>query len=85
MQRVVDAVEVVEEAGHRRDFDNLPFIVVLLHPLEQGIVDCMGVDGQLLRPGQRRLLRFAERTLFEVQQRRQLALPRSVPRSLRGV
>jgi hypothetical protein len=46
VQCVVHAVEVVEDTGHRRDLDDLSFIVVLPEALEQVIADVFGRDRQ---------------------------------------
>ena len=54
-------------------------------PREQRVVDRVRIFGELLRVGQGRFLRVAERPALEVGERRELLLRRTVPRSLRGV
>jgi hypothetical protein len=54
-------------------------------PREQGVVDAVGVERQLLRIRERRLLRVGERAALEVEERLEVLLRRAMPRSLRGV
>ena len=85
MQGVVHTVEIVEETGHGRDFDDLAFIVVPAQAREQFVVDPLRIDRELLRVCECRFLGIAERACLKVEQLRELILARSVPRSLRGV
>jgi len=84
-QRIVDPIEVVEESCHRRDLYDLAFVVELPEPGEHCVIDRVGLDRELSRVSKSRLFRVAERTAIEFQQRRELLLGGSMPRSLRGV
>jgi hypothetical protein len=58
---------------------------MLPQPREQSIVDAERVDGQSPRVCERCFLRIRERAALEIEQRLQLILTCSMPRSLRGV
>ena len=85
LQRVIHTIEVIEQPRHRRDLDDLPFVVMPAKAREQRVVDAEGVDRQLLRVGQRRFLLLVERTALEIENLLELRVGRSMPRSLRGV
>ena len=52
---------------------------------EERVINRVRLERQLFRVREGRLLRVGERAVLEIGQRLQLFLPRSVPRSLRGV
>jgi hypothetical protein len=85
LQRVIHTIEVIEQSGHRRDLDDLAFVVLPAKPREERVVDAIGVDGQLLRVCERRLFLLIERSALEIENRLELSVRRAVPRSLRGV
>jgi hypothetical protein len=85
VQSVIHAIEIVEQAGHRGNLDDLSFIVVLAQTREHRIVDFVRIERELLRIRQRRLFFLIERPVLEIEQRFDLRFLRSVPRSLRSV
>ena len=85
MERVVDTVEIVEQAGHRRNLDDLSVVEVSAEPLEERLVDSMRIERQLPRISEGGLLLLVERTILEVEKSGDLFLTRAVPRSLRGM
>ena len=54
-------------------------------PREQSVVDCVRVERELLRIGERSFLGVGERAVLEIEERVELLAGRAVPRSLRGV
>lgn len=58
---------------------------MLTQSSEQGVVDAVRIESELLCPRQRGLLLLIERAVFKVDELLQLILRGAEPRSLRGV
>ena len=57
VQRVVEAVEVVEQSDRRQQFDDLAFVVVLAQLLPELVVDAIGIERRTLGQFEWRLFR----------------------------
>jgi hypothetical protein len=85
-QRVVKAIEIVEQPDRSQQLDNLAFIKVLAQLGKKLIVDGVGVAGNSLRQAQRGFFFFREvRALLEVGQIVDLIVSPTMPSCQDGV